>query len=199
MALVILAVGLRRIRGAGRQVVLLILAIASLASVPWERTGYYWYSALAAVGAVNRADYVHNMTDTVYLPLVQAIDALTPSDSRLMLLYEHRGFYMPRDHVIGTPLFQEGPFTLPQQYSRPDEIVEVLHRMRITHVVLPKAAMGPDQTDDWLARQRPFLDALDACVFQGWLRPVWKSEVYLLLEVQPQPASGSISSSGRRQ
>jgi hypothetical protein len=52
----------------------------------------------------------------------------------------------------------------------------------------------PHGSRPWLDLQKPFLAAIDACVFQGMLHPVWKSDTYLLLEVQTRPASGRISS-----
>ncbi|NLS91299.1 MAG: hypothetical protein GXX96_03825 [Planctomycetaceae bacterium] len=184
--------GLHQLRGAWRRGALAALTVAALASIPWERTGYYWYSILAATGRVSREDYVHNMTDRVYLPLVQAIDALTPPDAKLLLLYEHRGFYLPRQNVIGTPLFQEGPFTPPEHYADPDHVMDVLRREQITHVVIPSVAMGPDCTEDWLERQTPFLAAIDACVLQGKLLVVWKSEAYLLVAVQTGRSSDRV-------
>lgn len=184
--------GLHQLRGNWRRAALAALTVAALASIPWERTGYYWHSIRTATGRVSRADYVHNMTDRVYLPLVQAIDTLTPPDAKLLLLYEHRGFYIPRQNVIGTPLFQEGPFTPPEHYADPDRVIDVLRREQITHVVIPSMAMGPDSTDDWFERQTPFLAAIDACVLQGKLLGVWKSEAYLLVAVQTGHSSDSV-------
>ncbi|MHB8901739.1 MAG: hypothetical protein ACYC6Y_23535 [Thermoguttaceae bacterium] len=189
---VLAAAGLHGLRGRRRQLVLAAMVVASLASVPWPRAGYYWYSLLAATGGVTRADYVHNMTDRAYLPLVQAIEARTPRNARILLLFEHRQFYIPRNCVIGTPLFQQGPFTPPDRYASPAQIVDVLRREQITHVVLPSVTLGPDQTDDWLQRQRPFLAAIDACALHGPLQPLWKSDTYLLLGVQNPDRSVSI-------
>ena len=176
--------GLQRLRGAWRRLVLAVLAAAALASVPWQRSGYYWYSAVCAAGRLSRTDYVHNATNCVYLPLVGAIRARTPAGAKLMLLYEHRGFYLPRPHVIGTPLFQEAAFTPPERFGEAAAVMEVLVRDGITHLVMAKADPSPEQAPGWIERQQPLLRAIEECLRQGRLRGVWESEAYLLLEVR---------------
>lgn len=185
--LLLAGLGLQQLRGNCRRIVLVSLAAAAMASVPWTRTGYYWYSALTVVGKTNRIDYVHNMTDRTYLPLIQAIDVMTPEEASLMFLYEHRSFYIPRPCVIGTPLFQEGPFSPPEEYDEPNHVMDVLRHRRITHLVVTKISIGPDQTDEWFDRQAPFVACIDECLRQGSLRTLWESEIHLLLEVQSQP------------
>jgi hypothetical protein len=123
------------------------------------------------------------MTDRVHLPLVQAIQALTSPDAKLMLLVEHRGFYIPRQHTIGTPLFQEGPFTPPEQFASVDSMIEVLKHKKITHVVAATVNRGPDQGPGWLERNQPLYRLLEQCMQQGRLVLLWESEECVLLKV----------------
>jgi hypothetical protein len=176
--------GLRSLRRGWRPLLLAMLAAAALASVPWRRADYYRASWQAATGRLSRTDYVHNLTDQTYLPLIQAIHALTPPDARLMLLYEHRGFYLLRHHVIGTPLFQEGPFTPPEQFTDSQAVHGVLKRMGISYLAAGKAVMGPDHAAGSLERQQPLWSALEQCVREGRLKPIWESEEYHLFERQ---------------
>jgi hypothetical protein len=178
------AVGLQLLHGGWRRLVLAGLVAATLASVPWRRLDYYRASWLTVAGSLSRTDYVHNVTDRSYLPLVQAIHACTPANARLMLLFEHRGFYMPRTFVIGTPVFQEGAFSPPERFTDAASVMEVLVRERITHVITARVPVGPDRAPDWAERQEPFLRGIAQCVQQGNLRPVWQSETHLLLEVR---------------
>ena len=97
---------------------------------------------------MSRADYVHNLTDGVYLPVVQAIAACTPPGARIMLLFEHRGLYIPRTYTIGTPFFQAGPLTPPERFTDGQRILEVLRQNRITHVVMTRMPAGPDHAPD---------------------------------------------------
>lgn len=177
------AVGLRIVPRKWRQIILLALVAASVVSVPWWRVDYYRASWLTVFGQLTRTDYVHNVTDRIYLPMVQAVHTITRSDAKLMLLYEHRGFYLARQHVIGTPRFQEGPFTPPEHFESPESVMQILKQNQITHVLLAKVNPSPDLEPGWIDRDRPFLRALESCLQQRRLIPRWESEIYLLLEV----------------
>ena len=131
-----------------------------------------------------RQAYVNIGTDQVHLPLVQGLLEHTPEDARVMLLFEHRGFYLPRNHVIGTPVFQEAGFSPPESFSDPERVMELLQRHRITHVVMTNAPAGPDQVPGWFERLDPLLLGLGQCKQTGRLHPLWQSERYILLEVR---------------
>jgi len=178
------AVGLRQLRGKRRQLVLAALASAVLVSTPWRTAGHYFGSALTVLGVISRADYVNESTGRDYLPLIRAIADETPRDARLLLLFEHRGFYLPRPYVIGTPFFQEAGFTPPEPFSDPARIMDLLAREQITHIVMTNKPTGPDQAATWLDRLDPLFAGLSSCVKEDKLRPIWQSDRYVLLEVQ---------------
>jgi hypothetical protein len=175
--------GLRLTHGRARRLVVACLFAASLASLPWTKFEYYRVSWLAAVGQMRRADYAHNLTGLTYLPTVQAIEAYTPRDARLMLLFEHRSFYIPRRCVIGSPLFQAGPFSPPQQFNSAVEIMRVLQQEGISHVVMTKAPAGPDHTPDSYEREQLVVNGLQECVKTGKLTAVWECDTHVLLRV----------------
>jgi hypothetical protein len=184
VGLVLLAgIGLRFLPSAWRQFVQLILLAAILFSVPWHRRDYYLASWLTVAGRLSHTTYVHNLTEHSYLPLIQAIHATTSPDARLLLLFEHRGFYLLRPYVIATPLFQDGPFSPPEQFADADAVLHILEAKEITHVVVAKANPSPDQAPEWVERQQPLLRALEQCVQQNRLVPRWESDGYALLEV----------------
>jgi len=179
------AAGLRLVHGPGRRLVLVSLVLATLISIPWRRHGYYEDSALAASGRISRADYVHNLTDVLYMPLIQALEFCTPPEAHIMLLFEHRGFYIPRRYTIGTPFFQAGPFSPPELYTDGQRVMQELRGRRITHVVMTRVPAGPDHAPGWTERQLLLFGGLGQCVQQGWLEIVWQSESHLLLAVRP--------------
>jgi hypothetical protein len=182
--LLVASVGLRAFRGSQRKLVLAALLATTIVSLPWPTAGHYFGSWLSALGVISRTDYVDVSTENEYLPLVQAVIEQTPADARLMLLFEHRGFYLPRRHIIGTPFFQEAGFTPSEQFSDAARIMELLARERITHVIMTNKPTGPDKLAAWLNRLDPFFAALRQCVDQGRLRVAWESERYVLLEVR---------------
>jgi hypothetical protein len=185
LGLVLLAAsGLQRLRGRTRQAALGLLIVAALVSAPWRTAGHYAGSWFTVLGLISPTAYVNEETDHVHLPLVHALLDHTPADARLMLLFDHRGFYLPRPFVIGTPVFQEAHFTPPEQFDRPERIMAVLQRERVTHVVMTRAHAGPDQAPGWLERLQPLLLALGQCMQEDRLRAVWQSERYVLLEVR---------------
>lgn len=177
--MVIAAAGLHSLHGRQRKAALVVLA--SLASIPWRTAPFYLSSWLAAVGIVSTADFVDEGTGFDYLPLVRELRNL-PADARLLLLFEHRGFYLPRSHAIGTPLFQEQFFTPPEKFSEPEAIVDVIRRGRFTHVVMARAPMGPDRL--MADRFDSFLRAMEGSVKEGQLEIVWQSARHVILRVR---------------
>jgi hypothetical protein len=176
--------GLRMFHGSLRNGLLVVLVILSLASVPWRNADYYRISWQTALGTIRRMEYVDIGTRRTYLPLIDAVSAAIPADARLMLLFEHRGFYIPQRHIIGTPLFQPGPFTPPEDFSEPSRILDMLQRDRITHLVVADYRSGPDQVPDSSDRMKVLLNAIAACVVQGRLMQVWESDEYVILAVK---------------
>jgi hypothetical protein len=157
---------------------------AAVVSLPWWMAGYYLGSWFTVIGLLSRTEYVDEGTGYHYLPLVQAAGDLTPEDARLMLLFEHRGFYLPRRHVIGTPFFQENGFTPPERFAEPTRVMDMLARNRITHVIIAKAPRGPDHAPEWRQRLEPFFRSLEKCAKEGRLQVIWESDAYLLLKVR---------------
>lgn len=184
-AVVILAsFGLRRLRGSLRRWALVLLLATTVASLPWKTAGYYFGSWETVLGFWTWRDYVDDGTDSRYLPLVEAIREQTPADAKLLLLIEHRGLYLPRANLIGTPFFQEAIFTPPEQFATTDRVMEVLGRNQITHLVIAKSAVGPDQAPEWWERMAPLFRAIDDCERQNRLRVVWESEQSVILAVR---------------
>ena len=59
-----------------------------------------------------------------YVPLVAAIEKSTKEDARLLLLFEHRSLYIPRQCLIGTPFFQAQGLPPPEQFSDADCVLQ---------------------------------------------------------------------------
>jgi hypothetical protein len=189
LGLVLLAAaGLRRFHGQQRRLVLVLILAATVISVPWRTAGHYFGSWMTAVGFISRAEYVNlstssDATDRIYLPLLAAIREHTPEDAKLLLLYEHRGFYIPRRYEIGTPFFQAAGFTPPEEFADPDVLLRRLADQKITHLVITNAPAGPDQVPGWFDRLEKFFPCFGECARQGRLLILWQSERYILLEV----------------
>jgi hypothetical protein len=166
-----------------RKLVLASLAGATLVSLPWKTAGYYFGSWETLLGVWTRTEILDDATEGEYVPLVAAIRDLTPTDARLLLLFEHRGLYLPRANRIGTPFFQEtGPLVDPS--SDPADLHRRLRGAGITHVVLSRAPSGPDRAPAWQARFQPLMIRLEDCLSQDRLRVVWESPTRAILEVR---------------
>ena len=157
---------------------LLLLLLVTFCGVAIVRA----QSTLIPTGAVWK--YVDDGTDRRFLPLVEAIREHTPPEAKLLLLIEHRGLYLPRNNVIGTPFFQEAIFTPPEEFATPDRVLEVLEQNQITHLVVAKSAVGPDRAPEWWERLSPLLRGIDECERQGRVRVVWESEQHVLFAVR---------------
>ena len=178
--MVIAAGGLHSLHGRKRKAALALAVLTSLASIPWRTAPFYLSSWLTAVGIVSTVDFVDEGTGFEYLPLVRELRKL-PADAQLLLFFEHRGFYLPRSHTIGTPLFQERFFTPPEKFSEPEKIIEAIRQGEFTHVVMARAPMGPDRL--MAERFDSFLRATERCVTEGRFEIVWQSERYVVLRI----------------
>jgi hypothetical protein len=179
--------GLKRLHGRQRTLALAVLLAMVVFSAPWRTAGRYVGSWMTVTGVIKTVEYLKISIDdkqSEYSQLTEAIFEHTPSDARLMLFFEHRSFYLPRNCVIGTPFFQEQCFTPPEPFTDSARFMEDLARERITHVVMADRPAGPDRADAWHDRLAPFLAGLQTCIEQGKLRVVWQSERYALLTVE---------------
>jgi hypothetical protein len=185
VGLVILAaLGLQQLKGHARKLALTVLAASAIICLPWRSGGYYLGSWLTVSGRASRTYYVDVNTDRDHLPLIEELRDRTPADARVMLLFEHRGFYVPRDYVIGTPFFQEAGFTPPERFDDVDPIMELLQRERITHLVVAKEVRGPDVAADWLPRLPTLARGIERCNAAGRLPMTWESDRYRILAVK---------------
>lgn len=178
------AAGVRRLYPRWHLCVALLLVAAALLSAPWRTRGHYLGSWMCVLGVISQEAYVDISTDGEYVPLVAAIRENTAADAHLMLLFEHRGFYIPRRHQIGTPFFQERGFTPPEQFADAKAILALLSRENITHVVVTTKPTGPDIPDAWLERLNPLLAALNECIRDKQVMPIWQSDRHILYEVR---------------
>lgn len=166
------------------QSVLALLLILSAVSFPWRTLPYYLASWETVGGWWTWSEYVDDGTGGHYMPLVQALRTHTPQQARLLLLFEHRGLYLPRSNLIGTPFFQPGGFTPPEQFDRLETLLGFLQHNGITHVVMTKSLVGPDRSPAWFERLEPLFRGIEECVATGKLEVSWTSEDYVVLAVK---------------
>jgi hypothetical protein len=178
------AYGLRLMRQRLRWIVLSGMLVAGFISLPWHSSDYHYGSWMAVFGQMRRVDYVHNLTDYGYLPTIQAIEAYIPAGERILLLFEHRSLYIPRPCRIGTPLFQEGPFSPPQQFTKAAEVLSQLRNEGILHIVMTKASAGPDHAPGSFERQQLLIRGLQECLQNGDLMAVWECDSHVILRVR---------------
>jgi len=166
----------------------LVLLVATAISAPWRVAGHYLGSWMCAVRLITPVAYLDESTDHKYWPLIAAIGEHTQPEASLLLLFEHEGFYVPRRHQIGTPFFQEQLFTPPENFATKDSILTVLSQGQFTHLVVATKPAGPDVPAAWIDRSTPFLAALNLCIQQGKISPLWQSERHILYRIEtPRP------------
>jgi hypothetical protein len=187
------AVGISR-GGVISRLVLSLLVVLSVASFPWRTLPYYLASWETLCHWWTWTEYVDDGTGGQYVPLLRALRERTPPNARLLLLFEHRGLYVPRAHLIGTPFFQPGGFTPPERFASREAVQELLQQHGVTHVVLTKSLVGPDRSPEWFDRLAPLFRGIEACVQQGGWQLLWESEDYVLFAV---PSDAPAASEGQ--
>ncbi len=168
-----------------RNLLALALLGLTLISAPWGTTWYYLGAWMSNLGWVDGKTLVDEGTGFEYLPLVEAIDALTEEDARIMLLLEHRSFYISRTTVIGSPFFQSQAFNPPEAFTSAESVLGVLMNEGIAYLILPTQPLGPDFSLARAERLVSLRQGIEAAAASGWLELVWQSATYQLLKVNP--------------
>jgi len=176
--------GLEGMKRRTRIFALLLLSVTTVVSLPWANTGYYLASWERLLGIWNKTQYVDDSLEIEYVPLVAEIEKTTPVNARILLLFEHRSLYIPRTCTIGTPFFQTGGFSPPEQYADPRRIMQFLQENGYTHVVFATKPIGPDRSAEWWNRGEPLFAAFESNIKNGFLMAKWSTPNYVLLEVQ---------------
>ncbi len=146
--------GLQKMKWRTKTLAGVLLVGNTLFSLPWTNAGYYFASWERLLGIWSNTQYVDDSLEVEYVPLVAAIEKSTPEDARLLLLFEHRSLYIPRQCVIGTPFFQAAGLTPPEQFSEADRVLRYLVENKITHVVFATKPIGPDRSREWVESRR---------------------------------------------
>lgn len=162
-----------------------VLSISAIVSIPWTNAGYYLASWETLIGVWSRTEWVDDTLRDQYVSLTKAIDQRTPLDARILLVFEHRGLYVPRKSTVGTPYFQPFGLSPPEKFDNPDAILRYLTVNGFSHVVFSSRPIGPDQSGFWWNRQEPLFQGIEACISSKKLLVDWALEPYFLLRVNP--------------
>lgn len=175
--------GLQEMKWRTKTLAGVLLVGTTLFSLPWTNAGYYFASWERLLGIWSNTQYVDDSLEVEYVPLVAAIEKSTLEDARLLLLFEHRSLYIPRQCVIGTPFFQAAGLTPPEQFSEADRVLRYLVENKITHVVFATKPIGPDRSREWWNRGDPIFASIEKGTHLGYLKVLWVTNYYALLEV----------------
>lgn len=175
--------GLRKLKGRKRTLAGVLLVVTTVISIPWTNAGYYLASWERLLGIWSHTQYIDDTLEVEYVPMIDAIGKHTPIDARLLLLFEHRSLYIPRECVIGTPFFQAEGLTPPEQYSDPDRLLQYLSENKCTHIVLATKLLGPDRSGDWWNRGDSIFTGIENAIKLGNLKILWSSDCYLILGI----------------
>ena len=116
----------------------------------------------------------------------------TPANSRVLLLFERRGLFVPREYRIGTPYFQEQFFTpVPE---RPDAVLDALWREKIDYILVGATEQNPEHLEVYDRENLKLSLLLRSLLRAGSLRliPVPGGGDYTLLAVE-KPSDGKIT------
>jgi len=123
--------------------------------------------------------------DPGYIESMTAIADKTPLDSRVMLLYEHRGLYCPRPYVIGTPYWQE-KYNTPLEAS-PELFYNSLVKNKIQYVLLGGSRRNPDElSGEYLKKKKELINQIKYLMRNKKLTIIWGGGEYLLFMVKQE-------------
>ena len=120
--------------------------------------------------------------DPGYIETMNALADKTPSDSKVMLLFERRGLYCPRPYVIGTPYFQARYNTPPPSNS--ESLYNLLRANGINYVVLGGTNKNPDELDgEYLEKKELLMKQVSRLVRDKKLSIIFGCDDYFLCRV----------------
>ncbi len=161
------------------------LLLGVILSWQWEFPALRHYlTAWRVVAEARRrpAEFLSRASDPRYFQTLERICRMTDPSSRVLLLFERRGLYLPRTFGHGTPYFQERRFTPP-----PDSPEEFFAGVRDFDYILLGSSRGKV---DHLKRYDAVEEAMSALllplIHSGKLRPLYPPQpasCYLVFEV----------------
>ncbi len=178
------ALAIRRMNALGMRLAMGLLAITTAVSLPWVNAAYYIGSWETACGMWTWRAYVRDGTGEEYMRLVGAIEDLTPKDAKLLMLLEHRTFYIPRECVVGTPFFQSRLFGSSNEMANDANLITRLRSEGFSFIGLAKQPVGPDKSAKWWERMEPLYDSLGRSAESGAIEILWSSEEYLIIAIE---------------
>lgn len=125
--------------------------------------------------------------DGAYFAMLDHLCRETPEQSRVLLLFERRGLFVPREYRIGTPYFQEQFFTpVP---DRADAVLDTLRREKIDYILVGATEQNPEHLERYDRENFKLSLHLRSLLRSGALRlvPVPGGGDYTLLAVEPPP------------
>lgn len=122
--------------------------------------------------------------DPGYIETMSALAEKTPSDARIMLLYECRGLYCPRPYLVGTPYLQAG-YNTPVP-AGPGDFYRSLRAEGIQYIVLGGTERNPDEIGGrYLEEKERLMAQVHYLVQHKKLAVIWGRGNYFLCRVLP--------------
>ena len=166
-----------------RKYLILLVLLLTLISIPLNIVQDCLLSWQTVIGSIKTADYLYSATGPGYLKAVHIANTELPKNAKLMLLFENRGLYIDRNYVVGTPFFQEEFFTPPEQITAPSQIMDVLKKSNVTHVLIGLSENDPDRLPEYLDRTANFAKLLGSLIETNQLKKIWEAEGFGLYGV----------------
>ncbi len=157
----------------------IVIIALSLISIPTKFLKDCFISWKVVLGTMRRIDYIYSATGPGYLKACDMIGREKVKDKKVMLLFEHRGLYIPSKYLIATPFFQSQYFTPPERMER-DDIVKILEDEKITHILIGLSSQDPDRLADYLDRSAKIAKILGELEDNGTIKKIWEDEGFAL-------------------
>ncbi len=163
-------------------IVLLVMICISLPRRIIKHNALCWRAM--AEGGPAFLDYLYTATGPGYLKSVEIIRTKTAPDSRVMLLFEHRGLYMPRDYVIGTPVFQNKCFARLDKLGSTEYVIDELRECGTDFLLVGLSAEDPDRIPGLLDCSLPLARSINRLQQKKALKLLWSDDGYALYRLQ---------------
>jgi len=161
---------------------ILLCAVAAISvDIPVAKHYYYGWKRHFLLRLTNEGYLKKALRDDGYIDAMKALALKTPVSARIAMVFERRGLYCPRPHIIATPCFQGALFT-PLPLS-PELLLKKSRLSKIDFLLFGGSPANPDFTKDDARGAAEFAAALAKLAAKGEIKLVWAEKGYNLFKL----------------
>ncbi len=165
-------------------IILGILLFSMVYSIGCANKSHFITAWRLALGERNNVRFLQVSTDDPgYIEAMSYLADETPADSKVLLILERRGLYVPRDYQIAAPYFQAKYLTPVPRTS--DAVFDEIQKSGATYVLLGITRANLDHIADFDEENNRLANMVGELEKSGKLKQVFQLNYFWIFKLQP--------------